>query len=75
MAAPRRTTGLARALLVAGLFVLVAETAVFCNFGTSVYDEGGYLYEGWATVAHGQMPFRDFFAKLPPLLYYVYGAG
>jgi len=75
MAALRQTTGLARALLLAGLLVLLAETVAFCLYGTSVYDEGGYLYEGWATVAHGQLPFRDFFAKLPPLLYYVYGVG
>jgi len=75
MSALRQTTGPARALLLAGVFVLVAETVAVCLYGTSVYDEGGYLYEGWATVAHGQLPFRDFFAKLPPLLYYLYGAG
>ncbi|MBU0610372.1 MAG: hypothetical protein KKI08_20995, partial [Armatimonadetes bacterium] len=75
MSAPRRTTGLALALLVAGLIVLGAESVVFCLFGTSVYDEGGYLYEGWITVADGQLPFRDFYAKLPPLVYYLYGAG
>ena len=75
MSALRQTTGLARALFFAGVAVLIAESVVFCLYGTSVYDEGGYLYEGWVTLTHGQLPFRDFFAKLPPLLYYVYGAG
>lgn len=62
-------------LLVAGLLALVVESVVFITFGTTVYDEGGYLYEGWLTVSQGHLPFRDFHAKLPPLLYYLYGIG
>lgn len=58
-----------------GLVVLVVEAVVFVLYGTTVYDEGGYLYEGWLTVSHGWMPFRDFYAKIPPLLYYLYGLG
>lgn len=68
-------TKIARCLLVAGLLALVGESVVFIIFGTSVYDEGGYLYEGWLTVSQGYLPFRDFYAKLPPLLYYLYGIG
>jgi hypothetical protein len=62
-------------LLAAGLVVLLAEAACFARYGTSVYDEGGYLYEGWLTVRHGWVPFLDFYAKIPPLIYYLYGAG
>jgi hypothetical protein len=66
---------LATGLLALGGLVLAGEAALFCRYGTSVYDEGGYLYEGWLAVAHGWMPFRDFFSRLPGLLTYVYGLG
>jgi hypothetical protein len=77
MSAPlaRPTTRLPQVLLVAGLLVLLLEAAVFCLYGTTVYDEGGYLYEGWLAVSEGWLPFRDFHAKLPPLVYYLYGVG
>ncbi|MEN6645388.1 MAG: glycosyltransferase family 39 protein [Armatimonadia bacterium] len=58
-----------------GLLALLVETVAFVVYGTTVYDEGGYLYEGWLTVSRGWMPFRDFYAKIPPLLYYLYGLG
>lgn len=65
----------AKVLLASGLTVVLAEAAAFCFYGTSVYDEGGYLYEGWLAVRHGWLPFRDFYTKLPPLIYYLYGVG
>ena len=65
----------AKALVVSGLVVVLVEAAAFCFYGTTVYDEGGYLYEGWLVVRHGWLPFRDFYTKLPPLIYWLYGLG
>jgi hypothetical protein len=48
---------------------------VFCFYGTSVYDEGGYLYEGWLMVAHDLTPYRDLYTKTTPLIFYLYGWG
>ena len=60
-------------LMALGLAALVVEAAVFSQYGTTVYDDGGYAYEGWLTVAHGWMPYRDYYARVTPLLSYIYG--
>jgi len=39
----------------------------------TLYDEGGYLYEGWLVVGKGWQPYADFHTKTLPLLYYIYG--
>ena len=60
-------------LLAAGAFVVLAEALVTGCFAETIYDEGGYLYEGWLVVARGWVPYRDFHTKVTPLAYYYYG--
>jgi len=60
-------------LLVLGCLVVLGEAVLTCLFAETVYDEGGYLYEGWAVCARGWHLFQDFHTKLPPLVYYFYG--
>lgn len=66
---------LAWLLLIGGLAGAVVMAVIYCFFGTTVYDEGGYAYEGWLVVAHGWVPYRDFFTKVTPLIFYIYGIG
>ncbi len=47
--------------------------AAVALFGTTDYDEGGYAYGGWLVWTQGWVPYRDFFTRIPPLLYYIYG--
>jgi hypothetical protein len=61
------------ALLVSGLAALGLAAGVVCLFGVTDYDEGGYAYGGWLVWTQGWVPYRDFFTRVPPLLYYVYG--
>lgn len=44
-----------------------------CRFADTIYDEGGYLYEGWLVAGRGWVPYRDFHTKVTPLAYYFYG--
>ncbi|MBC7287335.1 MAG: hypothetical protein H5T86_04670 [Armatimonadetes bacterium] len=59
--------------LVAGWLVVLAEAAATVAFAPTIYDEGGYLYEGWLVCARGWRPYQDFHTKVTPLLYYFYG--
>jgi hypothetical protein len=60
-------------LIGAACAVILAEAVATCFFAITLYDEGGYLYEGWLVCARGWQPFRDFHTKVPPVLYYFYG--
>lgn len=68
-----RAATLARLALGTGIVVVVVEAGLSVLFAGPLYDEGGYLYEGWAVCARGWHPYRDFHTKLPPLIYYYYG--
>ncbi len=57
------------------LVILAAVMLVAVPGADTIYDEGGYLYEGWMVVAHGWRPYADFHTKTLPLLYYLYGIG
>lgn len=59
--------------LAVGLVLVVVEAALAVQFADTIYDEGGYLYEGWLAVARGWVPYRDFHTKVTPLIYYFYG--
>jgi hypothetical protein len=61
------------ALIACAAAVLLAEAAYAVRFADTLYDEGGYLYEGWLSVARGWRPYHDFHTKVTPLLYYFYG--
>lgn len=67
-------------LLRNGLIVLLggiclAMLALIAWRAATIYDEGGYLYEGWLVVARGWQPFADFHTKTLPGLHYIYGIG
>jgi hypothetical protein len=64
-----------RCALVVLLLLAVAVAALVVTRADTLYDEGGYLYEGWLVVAKGWQPYADFHTKTLPLLYYVYGVG
>ena len=59
--------------LVVLLIVVIAVMVLVVTRADTLYDEGGYLYEGWLVVAKGWQPYADFHTKTLPLLYYVYG--
>ncbi len=60
-------------MLAAGWVVVFAEAAFVVVHAKTLYDEGGYLYEGWLVCARGWRPYQDFYTKVTPLLYYFYG--
>lgn len=70
-----RASWVAVLLLILGCLVLLGEAVVTCLAAGAIYDEGGYLYEGWVVCARGWRLFQDFHTKVPPLIYYFYGAG
>lgn len=72
-AAGQRTPRFLRFLVGAAWIAFLAEAALFVLFQDTYYDESGYLYEGWLAAARGWVPFRDFAAKVPPVIYYAYG--
>lgn len=53
--------------------VVIAEAIYTVFRASTLYDEGGYLYEGWLVCARGLRPYIDFHTKVTPLLYYFYG--
>ena len=69
----KRFSPLLTGLLVAGILVALAAAVDRLFVAGTYYDEGGYLYEGWLACAKGIAPYRDFWAKVPPLAYYWYG--
>lgn len=70
---PPRVSGLYTGLLVVGIVVVSAAAMAVALLGTTDYDEGGYAYGGWLVWAQGWLPYRDFFTRVPPLSYYIYG--
>jgi hypothetical protein len=64
---------LATAALVAAAVVVLTEAVYTVLRSATIYDEGGYLYEGWLVCARGLRPYIDFHTKVTPLLYYFYG--
>jgi hypothetical protein len=62
-----------RLLLAAGALLVVAGAVYTVLHASTLYDEGGYLYEGWLVCARGLRPYLDFHTKVTPLLYFFYG--
>ncbi len=60
---------LLRALLALILFAVVIRVPLVVNMSLEG-DETEHLHAAWA-VAHGQVPYRDFWQIHPPLLYYL----
>ncbi|MFP3904294.1 MAG: hypothetical protein ACLFWB_08655 [Armatimonadota bacterium] len=65
-----------RGVVIGLLAVMVIALLVVCaGRADTIYDEGGYSYEGWLVVARGWQPFADFHTKTLPGLQYLYGLG
>ncbi len=58
-----------RAILALILLALAVRVPLLINAGPGS-DEVSHLHSAWA-VAHGQVPYRDFWQMHPPLLYYL----
>ncbi|MCX7599171.1 MAG: hypothetical protein N2512_09940, partial [Armatimonadetes bacterium] len=60
-------------VIAVGVVLVLFQAAITVELADTVYDEGGYLYEGWAVASRGWVPYRDFHTKVTPLVYYFYG--
>lgn len=57
--------------LLFSLLACLLLSLLFCPpFDLGISDKAFFTYTGWA-VAHGQVPYRDFFDHKPPLIYLV----
>lgn len=68
-----RACRLRSGLLIVGIGLVGVAAVVVARHGITDYDEGGYAYGGWLVWIQGWVPYRDFFTRVPPLLYYIYG--
>lgn len=75
LSADRKYETLRYLMIAVGMAIAVICAYVIITRTTSIYDEAGYAYEGWAIFTRGWRPFADFHTKTLPGLHYIYGLG